>query len=115
MISLGMDAPSEGVTKHPLHGLVLRASGTQVQTIHQRLQSALPIQTQTTTCLPEQTFHLTLHDRGNHTTTVFDVLLGCCKLLQAAMSKPVLHITHTSSITNAKGSHRNRRVSSTSR
>ena len=57
--------------------------------------------------LPEQTFHLTLHSRDNHSTTPFEVLLGFCKLLQAAVSKPDLHSTHTHGITNAKGSHRN--------
>ena len=81
---------------HTLHELSLRATGTQVQISQQPLQicnSALPIQTQTTTCLLEQTFHLSLHSRGNHTTTPFEVLLGFCKLLQAAVSKPVLHST----------------------
>ena len=51
---------------HTLHELSLKARGTQVQISQQRLQicnSALPIQTQTTTCLPEQTFNLTLHSK----------------------------------------------------
>ena len=95
-----------GVIIHALHELSLRARGTQVQISQQPLHicnSAWPIQTQTTTCLPEQTFHLTLHSGGNHTTTPFEVLLGFCKLLQAAVSKPIMHSTHTCSITNAKG------------
>ena len=53
-----------GVIIHALHELSLRARGTQVQISQQPLQicsSAFPIQTQTTTCLPEQRFHLTLH------------------------------------------------------
>ena len=94
----------------PLRELCLRASGTQIQKSQQPLQicnSALPIQAQTTTCLLEQMFHLTLHAWGSHTTPSFEVLLGFCKLLPAAVSTLDLHRTHTCSITNAKGSHRN--------
>ena len=88
-----------GVIIHVLHELSLRARGTQVQISQQPLQicnNSLPIQTQTT-CLAEQMFHLNLHSKGNHTTTPFEVLLGFCKLLLAAVSKPVVHSTHTCS------------------
>ena len=66
------------VIRHALHELSLRARGAQVQISQQPLwicKSALPIQSQRTTCLPEQTFHHTLHSTGNHTTTPFEVLL----------------------------------------
>ena len=51
-----------GMIIHALYELSLRATVTKVQISQQPLQicnSALPIQTQTTTCLPEQMFHLT--------------------------------------------------------
>ena len=53
---------------HPLHEPSLKGRGTQVQISQQPLQicnNALPIRTQTTSCLLEQTFHLTLHSKEN--------------------------------------------------
>ena len=93
-----------------VHEFRLRARAANVQTGEQSFQicyGALPIHPQTTTCLPEQSFNLTLHTRCNHATP-FEMLLGLCKLLQTAVSKPLLNCLNMFGISSAKGSKGNR-------
>ena len=91
---------------HHLHELSLRYPSSKKTATGSNLQRCIAHSNPNNHMLAGHTFNLTLHSKGNNNTLPFEVLLGFCKLLQAAVSKPILHSTHTCS-TNAKASHRN--------
>ena len=100
---------SKGISMviYPLHEFRLRARAAKVQIGEQPFQicyGALPIHPQTTMCLSEQAFNFTLDTRRNHVTPPFEMLLGLRKLLQTAVSKPLLNCLNMFGITSANGS-----------
>ena len=98
---------SKGMVIYPLHEFRFRARAAKIQIGEQPFQicyGALPIHPQTTTCLPEQAFNFTLHTKRNHATPPFEMLFGLRKLLQTAVSKPLLNRLNKFGIISAKGS-----------